>query len=72
MKENNYFEGSYRKNSKGFGFVKCDELEEEVYISKENSKGALDGDYVLIKILELEDNKKSKEGKIIKILIKSS
>ena len=68
MKENNYFEGSYRKNSKGFGFVKCDELEEEVYISKENSKGALDGDYVLIKILELEDNKKSKEGKIIKIL----
>ena len=62
MKENNCFEGSYRKNSKGFGFVKCDELE------KENSKGALDGDYVLIKILELEDNKKSKEGKIIKIL----
>ena len=68
MKENNCFEGSYRKNSKGFGFVKCDELEDEVYISKENSKGALDGDYVLIKILELEDNKKSKEGKIIKIL----
>ena len=68
MKENNCFEGSYRKNSKGFGFVKCDELEEDVYISKENSKGALDGDYVLIKILELEDNKKSKEGKIIKIL----
>lgn len=68
MKENNCFEGSYRKNSKGFGFVKCDELEEEIYISKENSKGALDGDYVLIKILELEDNKKSKEGKIIKIL----
>ena len=68
MKENNCFEGSYRKNSKGFWFVKCDELEEEVYISKENSKGALDGDYVLIKILELEDNKKSKEGKIIKIL----
>lgn len=68
MKENNCFEGSYRKNSKGFGFVKCDELEEEVYISKENSKGALDGDYVLIKILELENNKKSKEGKIIKIL----
>ena len=68
MKENNFFEGSYRKNSKGFGFVKCDELEEEVYISKENSKGALDGDYVLIKILELENNKKSKEGKIIKIL----
>ena len=68
MKENNCFEGSYRKNSKGFGFVKCDELEDEVYISKENSKGALNGDYVLIKILELEDNKKSKEGKIIKIL----
>ena len=68
MKENNCLEGSYRKNSKGFGFVKCDELEEEVYISKENAKGALDGDYVLIKILELEENKKSKEGKIIKIL----
>ena len=30
--------GTYRKNQKGFGFVKIENEEEEVYISKEHCR----------------------------------
>ncbi len=66
--EERIFEGVYRRNSKGFGFVKIEDEEEEIYISKERSMHALNGDKVLIKILEKEGNGKSKEGKVLKIL----
>ena len=48
--EKTYYDGTYRKNPKGFGFVKLDEETDEIYISKENSKNALNGDRVLIEI----------------------
>ena len=32
--------GTFRKNQKGFGFVKIEELEDEIYISKENTLNA--------------------------------
>ena len=35
--------GTYRRNSKGFGFVKTDEFEEEVFVSKDDSNNALNG-----------------------------
>ena len=41
--------GTYRKNQKGFGFVKLEGQEEEIYISKENSYNALNGDTVALK-----------------------
>ena len=66
--EEKIFEGVYRRNSKGFGFVKIEDEEEEIYISKERSMQALNGDKVLIKILEKENNGKSKVGKVLKIL----
>ena len=65
MKESNLIEGKYRKNAKGFGFVKIEE--EEIYISKENSKNALNGDTVLIKLIE-NTNGERQEGKVIKII----
>ena len=68
MKENNLLEGKYRKNAKGFGFVKIEGKEEEIYISKENSKNALNGDTVQIKIIEENSENKREEGKVIKIL----
>ena len=52
MKENNYIEGIYRRNEKGFGFVKIENQEDEIYISKDNSNNALNEDRVLIKIIE--------------------
>lgn len=61
-------EGIYRRNTKGFGFVKIEEYEEEIYISKQNSLNAFNGDQVLIKILNPKEVGKSQEGKVIKII----
>lgn len=61
-------EGLYRKNKKGFGFVKCENEEDEIYISKENSMKALDGDKVIVKIIDEKNKDKSAEGKIIEIV----
>ena len=69
MKKENKI-GIYRKNQKGFGFVKLENQEEEVYISRDNSLNALNGDTVSIQILN-DSNKtenKKEEGKIIKII----
>ena len=64
---NRYITGIFRANEKGFGFVKIENMEEEIYISKNHTKNALNGDTVLIEILDEQDGQ-SKEGKIIKIL----
>lgn len=72
--EEYYVEGIYRKNQKGFGFVKpdlqadCETEGEEIYISKENSLNALNGDRVLIEILEEKNKVKKAEGKIKRII----
>ena len=63
-----YYDGIYRKNQKGFGFVKIEDQEDEIYIAKENSKNALNGDRVLIEIIEEKNKVKKAEGKVVKIL----
>ena len=65
--EKTYYDGIYRKNQKGFGFVRLEHHEDEIYIAKENSLNALNGDRVLIEILEEENKVKSAEGKVVKI-----
>ena len=60
--------GTYRNNQKGFGFVKLEGQEEEIYISKENSYNALNGDTVAIKIISEKEADKKAEGKIVKIV----
>ena len=48
-KENleNCIKGVFRGNEKGFGFVKIDGQDEEIYISRGNTKDAVNGDEVL-------------------------
>ena len=60
--------GTYRKNQKGFGFVKIEDQKDEIYISRENSKNALNGDTVAIKIIAEKEGDKKQEGKIVKIV----
>lgn len=62
------FTGTFRGNEKGFGFVKIEDQETEIYISKGNTKDAIDGDEVLIKILESSQNDKHQEGKVLKVV----
>ncbi len=66
--EKTYYDGIYRKNQKGFGFVRLENQEDEIYIARENSLDALNGDRVLIEIMEEENKVKSAEGKVVKIL----
>lgn len=66
--EENYHEGIYRKHQKGFGFVKIEGQEDEVYIAKENAGNALNGDKVLIEILEEKNKVKKAEGTIKRII----
>ena len=68
ISEKTYYEGYYRKHQKGYGFVKIEGQEEEIYIAKENSLNALNGDRVLIEIIEESNKVKKAEGKVIKIL----
>ena len=68
ISQKTYYDGFYRKNQKGFGFVKLEDREDEIYISKENSLNALNGDHVLIEITEEENKIKRAEGKIVRIL----
>lgn len=66
--EKTYYDGIYRKNQKGFGFVRLENQEDEIYIAKENSLNALNGDRVLIEIIEEQNKVKSAEAKVVKIL----
>ena len=60
--------GTYRKNQKGFGFVKVEQQEDEIYISKENSLNALNGDIVRVEIISEKSENKKEEGKVTKII----
>lgn len=62
------FTGIFRGNEKGFGFVKIEEQEDEIYISRGNTKDAIDGDEVLIKMIEVSREDKHQEGKVLKVL----
>lgn len=63
-----YLEGEFLANQKGFGFVKLTESDDEIHISTGYTKNALNGDIVLVKIIEDGTKNKTREGKIIKIL----
>ena len=69
-KENleNCIKGIFRGNEKGFGFVKIDGQDEEIYISRGNTKDAVNGDEVLIKIIDDTGEGNRKEGKIGKTI----
>ena len=68
INDEKFIVGTYRRNTKGFGFVKIEDQDEEIHISKENSNNALNGDKVLIKIIDFDEKLNSKEGKIVKII----
>lgn len=70
-----FLEGIFVSKEKGYGFVELNEflkekLNSDIFISKDNNKlNALDGDTVLVSLLDNEVSEgKSIEGKIVKIL----
>ena len=67
-KENleNCLSGTFIGNEKGFGFVQLEGEDDEVYISRGNTKDALNGDKVLIKIINEDIEANRREGEIVK------
>lgn len=61
--------GSYDK-ANGFGFVIPDnkKIESDIFVSKENSMGAVNGHKVVCDIIDYGDRKHKPEGKVIEIL----
>lgn len=61
--------GTYEK-SKNFGFVIPDnhKIGEDIFIAKENAKGAMDGHKVVVEIIEYPHKRRSAEGRVVEIL----
>lgn len=70
LMDDKYIQGEFQANQKGFGFVKINDKQNEIYISAKDTLNALNGDTVLVKILEEKQNKAT-EGKIVKIINRS-
>lgn len=62
-------EGVFRANERGFGFVTIDPEEDDVYIPKEATGYAMDGDTVAIDIIKTADTAMDRgaEGKVVEI-----
>ncbi len=58
------------ERSKNFGFVVADDLKfgKDIFISHNNSKGAVNGHKVLVEITDYGDGKKNPEGKIVQVI----
>lgn len=63
-----YKKGKLQINERGFGFVKVENSDEEIYISGKNINNALNEDQVIIELTDTTKRDSHKEGKIIKII----
>lgn len=68
-KKKRKYEGIFRANEKGFGFVEfADENMDDVFIPAKSVNGALNGDTVLINIFTPKTKERRAEGKIVKVI----
>lgn len=63
-------QGVFRSNDRGFGFVDYDVNEDDIYISRENTGSAMEGDTVEVKITRKPEpwNNKGPEGSVTTII----
>ena len=62
------FTGTFSGSGRGFGFVSCEEREEDIFISASETKGAFHGDTVLVQLIRESGKGRRAEGKILRIL----
>lgn len=68
-KKKRKYEGTFRANEKGYGFVEFESEEmEDVFIPSKSVNGALNGDTVQINIFKPKTKERRAEGKIVKVL----
>ena len=60
--------GIYSGHPKGFSFVAIEGREQDVFVPREKTKGAMHGDKVLVVIEQESDGGRRAEGSIVRIL----
>ena len=65
--DSKYKKGKLQVNERKFGFVKIENSDEEIYISGKNINNALNGDIVIVEIIDDSSKDGHKEGKIVSI-----
>ena len=60
-----YVKGEFFGTSKGFGFVKVDGFSDDIFIPANRTMNALDGEFVIVKIMAQSDN--GVDGEVVKI-----
>ena len=63
----NLKKGFLRVNKKGYGFVEVNNEDEDIFISSEDMKNAIDGDFVITEVTVTKDDGR-REGRILKII----
>ena len=66
----NLKKGFLRVNKKGYGFVEVNNENEDIFISSEDMKNAIDGDFVIVEVTLTKDDGR-REGRILKIIKRS-
>ncbi len=69
-KKVNLYVGLFESNSNGFGFVRIEGEEHDVFIPKRFMNGAMHKDKVICKVTKEKENGKKREGEIVKVLEK--
>ena len=63
----NLKKGFLRVNKKGYGFVEVNNEDEDIFISSEDMKNAIDGDFVVAEVIVTKDDGR-REGRILRII----
>ena len=66
-KNNNIYFGAYESSRRGFGFLLMEE-ERDIFISKNNTNGAMDKDKVILRLIDKECSESRKVGEIIYVV----
>lgn len=61
------FEGRFQANEKGFGFIKTEGENPDLFIGRDNTQLAMNGDTVIGEVIKAGHDGKEPEGKIIEI-----
>jgi len=67
-KNDNYFKGKFMDTNSTYGFVRVEELPDDIFIHGSKTMGAINGDEVLVYLTKGSKDGKKMEGEIVKII----
>ena len=71
-KKRDIYSGIVEKNRRGFGFVKCEEMDRDIFVSAASMNGAMNGDEVEVDLMPEYLWKDSPEGIVTRIISRNT